>query len=94
MKITAIDTATKKPVTNTTLTLQIRNGQQQGQQAGGKTAGSQLSVKTGPDGTFTLDNKLQGAQIAPTMNGQQGQWVTASEGATLSVSGGMGGTRQ
>ena len=90
MKITAIDTTTKKPVTNTTLTLQIRNGQQ----AGGKTTGSQLQVQTGPDGSFTLDNKLQGAQIAPTTNGKQGQWVTASEGATLSVSGGMGGTHQ
>jgi hypothetical protein len=88
MKITAIEQSTKKPLSNTSLQLNIRTKDN----ASGPHA---LSVKTDQNGNITLDEKYKGSQITTLSNGKQsGPWVTANEGVTLTVSGGSAGMGQ
>ena len=82
MKIKAISTSTKKPLSKTQIQLQVR----------GKDSGY-LSVTTDQNGEFTLDGKYSGQQIS-SMTGGQGAWLTATEGASLAVGATTGATTQ
>ena len=73
MKIKAISTSTKKPLSKTQIQLQVR----------GKDSGY-LSVTTDEKGEFSLDGKYSGQQIA-SMTGGQGAWIAATDGTTLLV---------
>ena len=74
MKIIAVDQSTKKPLVNSKVQLQIR----------GKDSGF-LSLTTDQAGNLMLDDKYKSQQIAATNGGAQGQWITATDGATLLV---------
>ncbi|OGT42283.1 MAG: hypothetical protein A3F42_04655 [Gammaproteobacteria bacterium RIFCSPHIGHO2_12_FULL_37_34] len=74
MKITVVDTATKRPLVNAKLQLQIR----------GKESGF-VTLTTDQSGIIQLDDKYRGHQICALFNGAQGAWVAANEGTTLSL---------
>lgn len=72
MKIKIIDSATKKPILNSKIQLQVK----------GKDSGF-LTVVTDMAGTVELDQKYNGQQVSSPLGGGQGPWVTATEGAVL-----------
>lgn len=74
MKITVIDTTTKRPLANSKLQLQIR----------GKESGF-ITLTTDSQGLIQLEDKYKGHQISALFNGAQGAWVAANEGTTLSL---------
>ncbi|OGT60877.1 MAG: hypothetical protein A3E85_01035 [Gammaproteobacteria bacterium RIFCSPHIGHO2_12_FULL_45_12] len=79
MKITALDSNSKKPLQNQDINLQIR----------GQNSGS-LTVKTDKEGKFWLDDSYLGHQIASTMGcpssgGSVGQFIPATDGGRLVV---------
>jgi hypothetical protein len=82
MRIKAVDFSTKKPYANLSLALQIR-----GQNSGF------LTVKTDANGFFMLDDSYMGHEITSTVGGGnnpqtahgQGQWIAATDEATLTV---------
>ena len=82
MKIQVIESSSKRPLANTKVQLQVK----------GKDSGF-LSLTTDGTGFITLDEKYNGQQITATSGAsanaspsQQGQWMTASEGARLVIS--------
>lgn len=75
MKIQVVNRSTKKPVVNTKIQLQVK----------GRDSGY-LSYTTDANGYFQLDDKYSGQQIAYFLQGSTpSQWVSASDGAMLSV---------
>lgn len=74
MKITVIDATTKKPLANAKIQLQVK----------GRDSGF-LSLTTDQTGALLLDDKYNGQQIASAGGGGQGQFITATNGATLTV---------
>lgn len=74
MKIQAIDTTTKQPLTNQKLQIQVK----------GKDSGY-LSLTTDGNGYFQLDDKYNGQQIALSFNGTIGTSITATDGAKLAI---------
>jgi hypothetical protein len=81
MKIQILDQATKKPLTNTKVQLQVR----------GKDSGY-LTITTDAAGYATLEDKLNGQQLAVTKDGTAGTWTAATEGAKLYTTGTTTGT--
>jgi hypothetical protein len=77
MKIQILDQATKSPLANGKVQLQVR----------GKDSGY-LTTTTDANGYATLDDKLDGQQIALAQGGTTGQWTAATEGAKLYATGG------
>jgi hypothetical protein len=74
MKIKTIEKTTNKPLTNTKIQIQVK----------GKDSGY-LSTTTDTSGSFELDDKYSDQQIAAINSGTPGQYVTASNNATLTV---------
>jgi hypothetical protein len=75
MKIQAVEAKKLKPLTNTTIQIQIR----------GKNSGY-LTCTTDAKGYFQLDNKYKGQQIAHYMqSGSSGQWLSAADNTTLYI---------
>lgn len=84
MKIQVLDLNSKRPLANTKIQLQVK----------GKDSGFH-SLTTDGSGSLTLDDKFSGQQITATNGsapGQQTQWITANEGARLTVT--LAGTTQ
>ena len=74
MKIKVLDAATKKPLSNLKIQLQIK----------GKDSGF-LSLTTDQFGEFKIDEKYKGQQLSGSINGIQSQWLTANDGLTLHI---------
>lgn len=81
MKIQVIETTTNRPLTNTKVQIQVK----------GPDSGF-LTLTTDGSGHITLDGKYTGQQITATTGGATGQWITASEGARLTIAGAKGAT--
>lgn len=74
MKIKTIDRSTKKPLKNLRIQLQVK----------GKDSGF-LTLTSDMEGAIMLDEKYKGQQIALANAGNQADWITATDGATLLV---------
>lgn len=74
MKIQVVDQHTNKPLASAKVQVQIK-----GSQSGN------LTLNTDANGFLQLDDKFKGQQIASTINGRSGSFVTASEGSKLKV---------
>jgi len=74
MKIQTIDNKTNKPLLNSKIQLQVR----------GKDSGY-LSATSDGSGSFQLDDKYSGQQITSVINGTPGEWIAATDNATLKV---------
>ncbi len=72
MKIKVIESATKRPLVNTKIQLQIK----------GKESGF-LTVTTDATGLFMIDDKYKGHQLLALLNGAQGAAIAAADNATL-----------
>ncbi len=72
MKVKIIDAATKKPILDSKVQLQIK----------GKDAGF-ITLATDMTGAIELDEKYAGQQISSPLGAGQGPWVTITEGAVL-----------
>lgn len=70
MKIQLIDASTKKPLANTTVSLQIKD------------AGTQRFTTDGT-GFINVKDELKGKQVSPSNS--QGQWYTLSDNLKLTI---------